>query len=278
MDFDRALITLPIYALAYNSRGAAYYSKGDLGAALADFNKAIQLQPDYANAYWNRARLYAAKDNNAAALADFNMAIHFKPQDPELYEDRGEQRSTSGDDFGAIADFNKAIELDPKMSSAFNDRSNSNLALGDIDKALADYDTAIRLTPAYADPYTNRGRIELFNRNRPAEAAQDFATSVRLDPDDIYAALWLHIARVRSGAHDSDELPAYAAKKSTAPWPQPLLDRFLGKATPEGVRHAAANADQNCEADFYRHVRSRKERASQRQQTSRVIGRKMFGR
>ncbi len=250
-DFTRAIITFPGYALAYNSRGAAYYNKGNMNAALADLDTAIKLKPDYGNAYSNRARVYASGGDNAKALADFTQAIRIKPQDAGLYDERGVVRSTSDDDNGAVADFTKAIELDPKMASAFNHRGNSYFALGKIDAALADYDSAIRFEPDFSDPYTNRGRIELFHRNRPADAAKDLANGVRLDPNDIYAVLWLHVARSRSGTADHDELVANAAKLGPGSWPRPLLDLLLGQTTLEAVRHAASDADENCEADFY---------------------------
>lgn len=250
-DFNRAIITSPNYALAYNSRGAAYYSKGNLNAALADLDTAIKLKPDYGNAYWNRARVYASRNDNPKALADFNEAIRFKPQEAGIYDERGVIRSVGDDDTGAVADFTKAIALDPKMASAFNHRGNSYFALGKIDAALADYDSAIRFEPDFSDPYTNRGRIELFHRNRPADAAKDLANGVRLDPNDIYAVIWLHIARTRNGTADHAELAANAARLGPGSWPRPLLDLFLGRTTPEAVRHAAGDADENCEADFY---------------------------
>ncbi len=250
-DFTRAIVTFPGYALAYNSRGAAYFSKGDTSAAIADLDTAIKLKPDYGNAYWNRARVYASGGDNSKALTDFTQAIRFKPQEADLYDERGVTRSASDDDRGAVADFTKAIELDPKLASAFNHRGNSYFALGKTDAALADYDTAIRLQPDFSDPYTSRGRIELFHRNRPAEAANDLANGVRLDPNDIYAVLWLHIARTRTGAADGDELAANAAKLGPGSWPRPLLDLILGQTTPEAVRRAASDADENCEADFY---------------------------
>lgn len=250
-DYNRAIITFPGYALAYNSRGVAYYGKGDLAAALADLDTAIKLKPDYGNAYWNRARVYASRDDNAKALTDFTQAIRFKPQEAGLYDERGVIRSMGDDDSGAVADFTKAIELDPKLAAAFNHRGNSYFALGKTDAALADYDSAIRIDPDFSDPYTNRGRIELFHRNRPADAAKDLANGVQLDPKDIYAVIWLHIARAGTATADHDELAANAAKLAPGSWPRPLVDLLLGQTTPETVRHSASNADENCETDFY---------------------------
>jgi lipoprotein NlpI len=223
-DFDVAIRISPSYALAYNSRGATYYRKDDLDAALTDLDAAIRLKPDYANAYWNRARVYDSKGDYHKALADFGEVIRLKPDDAELYVDRGNLRSAHDDEAGATAD----------------------------------YDTAIRLAPTSAEPLINRGRIALFHGGRSAAAAEDLAKGAHLAPDNIYAALWLHIARSRNGTPDGEELAANAAKIGRDAWPRPLLDLFLGAATPDAVRRAADDAkesgtrqEQICEADFY---------------------------
>ncbi len=257
-DYNFVITISPSYALAYNSRGAVYYRRGELDAALADFDKAIQLKPDYGNAFWNRARVYSRKDDTPKALADFAEAIRFKSSEPELYFDRGNLRSATGDDAGAIADFTKSIALNPDDQFSYNNRGNSYFAIGEIDKAIADFDSAIKLTPNFSDPLISRGRIALFHSNRPAAAAQDLAEGVRLDPKDVYAAIWLHIARARSGSDDRQELVGNAERPAPGPWPAPLLNLFLGKTTAEGLRAVAAEAkddstrqEQLCEADFY---------------------------
>lgn len=257
-EFDMAIKISATYALAYNSRGAAYYRKGDLDAAMADLDATIRLKPDYGNAFWNRARVAMRKGDRQQALADFGQAVRFKPNDPEVYVERGNVRSEANDNAGAIADYTKAIELDPKVPLGYNQRANGYFAAGDIDKALADYDRAIRLAPTYPDPVTSRGRIELFHTNRAAAAAADLATGVRLDPKDIYAAIWLHIAHSRAGTPDHEELAANAERLDAGDWPWPIVQLFLGATTADKLLGAAAATDnrqtqqeQLCEANFY---------------------------
>jgi lipoprotein NlpI len=257
-DYSLAIKISPEYELAYNSRGAAYYRKGELDAALADLDTAIRLKPDYGNAYWNRARVYNQKGDYPKALADFGAAIRIKPKEPAIYVDRGDLRSAHHDNAGAIADYTAAIELDPNVAPVYNNRGNSYFAIGEVDKAIADFDRAIRLAPTFPDPVISRGRIALFHGGRSAAAAADLASGVRLAPADIYAAIWLHIARSRSNTPDHEELAANAARLGPGSWPRPVLDLFLGTATPDALRRAASNAkddstrqEQLCEADFY---------------------------
>jgi len=257
-DFNIALKISPSYALAYNSRGGVYYSKGEFDAAIADFTAAIKYKPDYGNAYWNRGRSYSSKGNFKQALADFDEAIRFKPKESRIYVDRAMVRSALKDEAGAIADYTAAVEIDPQDAKIYNTRGDSYFTLGQIEKAVADYGTASRLAPTYPDPFTSRGRIELFHQNRPSAAVEDLAAGVRLDPKDIYAAIWLHIARDRNGTPDREELAANAKRLGAGDWPYPVLELFLGSATPDAVRKAAADAanegkrrEQICEADFY---------------------------
>jgi lipoprotein NlpI len=257
-EFDMLIKLFPDYVLPYNSRGAAYYRKGELDKAIADFDAAIRLKPDYGNAFWNRARAYGRKGDRKQSLADFDAAVRFKPKEPGVLVDRATAREALKNVSGAIADLDAAIALDPKVPLPYYQRGNVRFGAGDIDQALADYDRAIRLAPTYADPVTNRGRIELFHTNRPVAAAADLATGVRLDPNDIYAAIWLHIARSRSGTPDHAELAANAKALGAGDWPWPVVQLFLGAATPDAVLSAAAGADdeqtrqeQLCEANFY---------------------------
>jgi len=67
-------------ATAYNNRGAALQSKGDLDKAMADYDQAISLKPDYASAYDSRARIFVAKGDYTRAVADVTKAGELTPK------------------------------------------------------------------------------------------------------------------------------------------------------------------------------------------------------
>jgi Flp pilus assembly protein TadD len=67
-------------AIAFNSRGAAYQSKGEVDRAIADYDQAIGLKPDYAQAYENRARAFVSKGDYTRAVADVTKAGELTPK------------------------------------------------------------------------------------------------------------------------------------------------------------------------------------------------------
>ncbi len=66
-------------AIAYSSRGAAYWKKGDKEQAIADYDKAIALDPNDAIAYDNRGVAYEKKGDKEKAIADFRKALEIAP-------------------------------------------------------------------------------------------------------------------------------------------------------------------------------------------------------
>jgi lipoprotein NlpI len=85
----------------------------------------------------------------------------------------------------------------------------------------------------------------------------DFAQVVALDRSRTYSVLWLHLARAKMGNSDTNELSRNAAEIDLSKWSGRLISLFLGKATPEQTRAAAAQGDPNtkperdCDAPFY---------------------------
>lgn len=207
-------------AVAFTTRGTAYYRKRDLDRAIADYSEAIRLDPNYALPFANRGRMYVAKGDRA----------------------RG------------IPDFTEAIRLDPKDGHFFSDRGNAYYGTGERDRAIADYNEAIRLDPKLVLPFWNRGVADL-DAGALAQAVADFSRASELDPKDAYAALWLEIANKRSKL--PSRLALQIAQLDMTNWPAPVVRLYLGQMTPQAALAAAADADaatekgQTCEANFY---------------------------
>jgi tetratricopeptide (TPR) repeat protein len=128
---------------------------------------------------------------------------------------------------------------------------------GKFDEALADYDSAIELGAHIARANFGRGKVQ-FYAGQFAAAAESFAQSLARVPIAGYAVIWLHLARMRSGADDHKEFVDNIRELDHAVWPWPIVELYLGSSSPEALYAAAiapkdetARHDRTCEADFY---------------------------
>jgi len=119
-DSSKAIELDPEFALAYGTRGLAYYHKGEYDKAMADFNKAVELDPEFALVYGTRGLAYYHKGEYDKAIADFNKAIELDPEFALAYRTRGFAYMELGEKEKAISDFEKFIELssDPALIQA----------------------------------------------------------------------------------------------------------------------------------------------------------------
>ena len=197
-EYIEAIRLDPKFAQAYSSRGLAYDHKGDLGHADPDYNEAIRLDPKYAQAYFNRGNAYYQKGDDDRAIADYNEAIRLTPKYAYAYNNRGTAYDHKGDADRAIADYNEAIRLDPKFAQAYSNRGLAYYQKGDFDRAIANYGEAIRLDPKYAYAYNNRGNV-YYQKHDENRAIADYSEAIRLDPKYAQAYFNRGIANLYAG-------------------------------------------------------------------------------
>jgi lipoprotein NlpI len=113
-DYDQAIALDPKYAKAYNNRGYAYITKGDLDRAMADYDQAIALDPKSAYAYNGRGNAYATEGDFDHAIADYNQAIALDPKYWPVYLNRALAYIYTGSLSKALADLERSSELNPK--------------------------------------------------------------------------------------------------------------------------------------------------------------------
>jgi lipoprotein NlpI len=206
-------------------------------------------------ALFHRGDALMAKSDAAAAIRDYGEAITAVPEFAEAFNNRGNAYDASGDHQRAIQDYDESIRLRPEFPEAFNNRGTTYDETGDHARAIQDFDQAIRLNASYQNAFKNRGRAK-FYQGRFAAGADDFAKALTLQRTDAYAALWLHLARSRSGKPAPDELRDNAEQLDHAKWPWPLVAAYLGTPDIESMQAAAAQdpaeaKDRKCEAAFY---------------------------
>ena len=170
-------------ASAYNSRGIAYFSKGENDRAIRDFDEAIRLRPKIAVLLYNRGFAYYSKGDYDRAIQDYDAAIGIFPKYMLAFNDRGNAYYRKGDYDRAIRGYDDAIRLNPKIAIAYANRANAYRMKADYDRAIRDFDDAIRLDPK--DPGAIRSRGQLYtDKGDYGRAIGDLSEAVRLKSDD----------------------------------------------------------------------------------------------
>ena len=88
-EYTKAIQLDPTDALAFCSRGVAYYRLSDGHKALTDYNRAIELDPQLSIAYYRRGFLHYLAKDYSSAIVDYNRAIDLKPDFALAYSNRG---------------------------------------------------------------------------------------------------------------------------------------------------------------------------------------------
>jgi protein O-mannosyl-transferase len=161
-DYSRAIQLKEDYAEAYNNRGNSLAELKHYDAAIIDYNKAIALENKYVKAYSNRARTYMDMKNFDAALRDYNKALGIQAENPELHRNKGLLFNKMQDYEKAEQAFSKAIQLKPDFVLAYSNRAFARHHLEQYEAAISDYDKAILLDDNYASGYYNRGISKYF--------------------------------------------------------------------------------------------------------------------
>ncbi len=191
-DYNQAIQLKPDYAYAFNDRGLAYAGKGDYGRAIEDYNQAIQLKPDYALAFNNRGLAYFAGRSDDRAIQNFDQAIQLSPDNAEMFYNRGRSSADSADFARAIEDFTQAILLKPDYADALKERSDAYLFRHDSRSALQDLNRALELYPGDADALSSRASLYYQNGDYD-RAIRDFNKSLQLKPESAFTR-WLRAA------------------------------------------------------------------------------------
>jgi tetratricopeptide (TPR) repeat protein len=170
-------------ASAYNSRGIAYFSKGENDRAMRDFDEAIRLKPKSPVLLYNRGFAYYSKGDYDRAIQDYDEAIGIFPKYLLAINDRGNAYYRKGDYDRAIRGYDDAIRLNPKTAITYANRANAYRMKADYDRAIRDFDESIRLDPK--DPGAIRSRGQLYtDKGDYGRAIGDLSEAIRLKSDD----------------------------------------------------------------------------------------------
>jgi lipoprotein NlpI len=132
----------------------------------------------------------------------------------------------------------------------------------DFEQATVLYTKAIEAGDLQPDQLVDalryRGNANFF-LGRFSKAAEDYVRSLKRNPKDLYAALWLFLAREFAGQDGQPELIRIAKQIDLFYWPGPVANLYLGQASTDEILEAAKDPfldgtgqkEQSCEAYFY---------------------------
>jgi PQQ-dependent catabolism-associated CXXCW motif protein len=289
-EYDTAIQIAPDDADAYYNRGRAYYAKKDYPRAIEDFSQAVKLDPKNVGAFNNRGHAYYSMGDYDNSIINYSQAIALSPREKVLRSNRASAYEKKRDCDRAIQDYDSAIAIDPKYGDAYKNRGACYAEKEDYEKAISDLTQAIALNPGNIDLLIERGVMYLRKRDyhhaiqettealsRQAtnvsalwvraraklysdaadQAVNDLQKALKVQPNTPVFTMWLHLARLRSGQDDAEELTANAKELDRTRWPWPIIGLFLGTGTPEAVMSTVESADASvrqaraCQAAFF---------------------------
>jgi tetratricopeptide (TPR) repeat protein len=83
---DKAIKINPKYFKAYDRRGNAKRTIGNLKGAILDYDMALKINPKFGHSYYNRAIAKEESNNIEGAIADYNKAIEIFRLNKDNYE------------------------------------------------------------------------------------------------------------------------------------------------------------------------------------------------
>ncbi len=176
----------PRHAALPNLLGIAQSSSGDVRASLASFQKALKLDPGFDDARKNMAQsmvLLGQFEKAETLLSDLTKR---RPNDAGALYQLAQLRSKTGDLSGARDAADATISADPKMAPAFNLRALVREKLEGPAAALEDYATGLKLNPNDVNMLSNMS-LSLARVGRHADGLAKVQQAVELQPSHVGA-------------------------------------------------------------------------------------------
>jgi adenylate cyclase len=216
----------------------------DFIKAITYFERAIALDPDYGRAHAALAMVYfRGFDQHWVGILGMSADDAFRKARDQLKLAQTHPTSLSHQVAGnisrergwyddAIKEFETAVALDPSDSWSYADLAYALIWAGRPAEAATQIETAMRLDPHYPPVFLFYQGLAQFAQDRFAEAAKTFEEVARLNPDVPWVGLYLAAAygkggRIKEAAASADAFSASRVRQGGVPLVMSELDSNL---------------------------------------------------
>jgi tetratricopeptide (TPR) repeat protein len=169
--------------VAYNNRGLAFFTMGEIDKATGDYYQAIALDPGYAEAHSNLGIALSKRGLLDEAIGEFQSAVRLSPGLVNAHRNLAPSLYKRGRTAEALEEYLIVTRLRPDDAGAHADLGSVYGAMGSYDKAIEHLQIALRLRPDFADAHYNLG-IALQAKGQLNEAVEQLEAAARLNPAD----------------------------------------------------------------------------------------------
>ena len=156
----------------------------------------------------------------------------------------------------SVADYTASLRLDPAQRDALLNRAFAYLGQGDFHGARRDFGEILRADPHNTAAHEGRGDISFFEGHF-AEAADDFAATLAVNPDDLHDGLWLYLARQHAAEANVQVFNAWAQTLKDHSWPYAVAEYYGGAIDRNALMARSKTTDpamesmQQCQLNAY---------------------------
>ena len=177
-----ATTLLSTNAQAWNYLGVAYHHAGQTTNAAASYQKALALNRNLLEARFNLGCLLLEQNNPDAAKAEFTAYTLQRPNAPEGWVKLGFAQLQDREIAAALKSFTQAWHLDARNADVFNGIGLALLQQNRPRDAVEYFAATLRLQPNHHAALLNQARVLQVNLNEPKSALEVYRKYLALTP------------------------------------------------------------------------------------------------
>lgn len=185
-NFSRVIELDSTFAEAYNDRGVAYRSIGELDLARQDYEKAIQYDPQLFAPHLNLGVVFLWKHEWSSASESFRHTITLSPFLSAAHNNLGIALKQMGDLKGATSAYSRAIEISPGDPVPYYNLGLTFMLNGQIEKAISQFRKAVEYDPITHPEIQFHLAVALFEQGFNQQAKELFSDFMDLTNPFIY--------------------------------------------------------------------------------------------